>query len=61
MNAVENMKSYEQIAEDHSQHLQRLVSAFQNLYDSMSAQQKQVADQVFREKGEEHAVRHRKG
>jgi hypothetical protein len=61
MNAVENMQSYEQIAEDHSQHLQKLVSAFQNLYDSMSAQQKQVADQVFRERGEEHAARHRKG
>jgi len=39
MNALQNMQSYEQIAEEHAQHLQKLVPAFQ---------QKQLTDQVFR-------------
>ena len=47
MNAVQNMQSYEKVAEAHAQHLQKLVSAFQNLYDAMPDQQKQLADQVF--------------
>ena len=60
MNAVQNMESYEQIAEAHAQHLQKLVPAFQNLYNSMPDQQKQIADQVFRanaEKRAQHAMR----
>ena len=55
MSAVQNMQSYEQIAEQHAQHLQKLVSAFQNLYDAMPDQQKQLADQVFRTKFERQA------
>ena len=55
MNAVQNMQSYEQIAEEHAQHVQKLVPAFQNLYDAMPDQQKQLADQVFRAKFERHA------
>jgi periplasmic protein CpxP/Spy len=57
MSAVQNMQSYEQLAEAHAQHVQKLVPAFQNLYDSMTAQQKQVADQVFRQNSEQHAQR----
>ena len=55
MNAVQNMQSYEQIAEEHAQHVQKLVPAFQNLYNAMPDQQKQLADQVFRAKFEKHA------
>jgi protein CpxP len=55
MSAVQNMQSCEQIAEQHAQHLQKLVSAFQNLYDAMPDQQKQLADQVFRTKFERQA------
>lgn len=55
MNAVQNMQSYEQIAEQHAQHLQKLVSTFQNLYNAMPDQQKQLADQVFRTKSERQA------
>jgi hypothetical protein len=55
MSAVQNMQSYEQIAEQHAQHLQKLVSAFQHLYDAMPDQQKQLADQVFRTKFEKQA------
>jgi periplasmic protein CpxP/Spy len=54
MNAVQNMRSYEQIAEAHAQHLQKLVPAFDNLYNAMPAQQKQLTDQVFRANAESH-------
>jgi septal ring factor EnvC (AmiA/AmiB activator) len=54
MNALQNMQSYEQIAEAHAQHLQKLVPAFQNLYDAMPDQQKRLADQVFRANAEQH-------
>ena len=48
MNAVQNMQSYEQIAEAHARHLQKLVPAFHNLYNAMPEQQKKLTDQVFR-------------
>src|SRR5580700_10243613 len=57
MNAVQNMQSYEQISEQHAQRLQKLVPAFQKLYDAMPDQQKRVADQVFRTNAEQHAQR----
>jgi hypothetical protein len=57
MNAVQNMQSYEQIAEDHAKRVQKLVPAFQNLYDAMPDQQKQIADQVFRANSEKHVQR----
>jgi periplasmic protein CpxP/Spy len=59
MNAVQNMQSYEQIADEHARHLQKLVSAFQNLYNAMPDQQKQVADQVFRANAEARMQSHR--
>jgi len=52
MNAVQDMQSYEKIAEAHVQHLQKLVPAFQNLYEAMSPEQKQRADEVFRARAE---------
>ena len=55
MNAVQNMQSYEQIAEAHAQHLQKLVPAFENLYNAMPEQQKQLTDQVFRANAESNA------
>jgi protein CpxP len=55
MNAVQNMQSYEQIAEQHAQHVQKLVPAFQNVYSVMSEQQKQLADQVFRANAQKQA------
>ncbi|MBV9687991.1 MAG: Spy/CpxP family protein refolding chaperone [Alphaproteobacteria bacterium] len=64
MNAVQNMQSYEQISEEHAQRVQKLVPAFQKLYDAMSDQQKRVADQVFRansEKHMEHAAQSHRG
>jgi periplasmic protein CpxP/Spy len=48
MNALQNMQSYEKIAETHAQHLQRLVPAFETLYNAMPEQQKRLTDRVFR-------------
>lgn len=59
MNAVQNMESYEQIAEQHAQHVQKLVPAFQNLYNAMSDQQKHLADEIFRANVERQAQTHR--
>ena len=52
MNAVQNLQSYEQLAEDHAQRVQKLIPAFENLYNVMPEQQKQLADQVFRANAE---------
>jgi periplasmic protein CpxP/Spy len=61
MTALQNMQSYEQLAETHAQHLQKLVAAFQTLYDAMPEQQRQVADQVFHANAEQHAQQSRRG
>ena len=56
MNAVQDhLQSYEKIAEAHAQHLQKLVPAFDNLYNAMPEQQKKLTDQVFRANAERHA------
>ena len=47
MNAVDDLRSYETLAEAHADGLKKLVAAFQPLYDSMSADQKKNADTVF--------------
>jgi hypothetical protein len=46
-NAVDDLKSIEQLAETQLSGLKRLVPAFQSLYDSLSDQQKKTADTVF--------------
>jgi periplasmic protein CpxP/Spy len=61
MTALQNMQSYEQLAEAHAQHLQKLVSAFQSLYDAMPDQQKQLADQVFHANAEQRAQQSHRG
>jgi hypothetical protein len=61
MTAVDNMQSYEKLAEDHVQHLQKLIPAFQALYDAMSPEQKKTADQVFRAGAEAHAQAQKSG
>jgi protein CpxP len=48
MNASENMQSYAQIAQQHAQDVQKLATAFQPVYESMSDDQKKLADAVFR-------------
>jgi hypothetical protein len=48
MNALQNMQSYQKLAQTHAEHLEKLASAFETLYNALPQQQKQVADQVFR-------------
>jgi protein CpxP len=57
MNAVQNMQSYQEISEQHAQRVQKLVPAFQKLYEVMPDQQKRLADQVFRANAEKHMQR----
>jgi periplasmic protein CpxP/Spy len=47
MNALQNLESYQKLAETHAEHLQKLVGAFETLYNALPDQQKKVADQVF--------------
>jgi periplasmic protein CpxP/Spy len=51
MTAVDDLKAYEAIAETHAQGVQKLIAAFQPLYDSMSPEQKKNADAVFSHAG----------
>jgi hypothetical protein len=47
MTAVEDLQTYGEFAEAHVEHLKKLTSAFETLYNAMPEQQKKVADQVF--------------
>jgi LTXXQ motif family protein len=48
MSAVDDMKSYGQIADAHADGIRKVTPAFQALYDSMSDVQKKNADLTFR-------------
>ena len=45
--AVEDLKSYETIADAHTEGLKKLIPAFETLYDSLSDEQKAKADDMF--------------
>lgn len=49
MSAVDDLKSYAKISQAHAEDTQKMVPVFEALYDSMSADQKKIADQEFRE------------
>ena len=49
MSAVENMHSYAEIARAYADDTERLATAFDSLYASLSDIQKQAADTLFRE------------
>ncbi len=48
MNAMDDLRSYQALAEAHAEGLKKLVTVFGGLYDSMSDDQKKTADTVFR-------------
>ena len=48
MNAVERMKFHSQITEAHSDQLKKLIPPFEAFYASMSDQQKNITDTIFR-------------
>jgi ABC-type transporter Mla subunit MlaD len=47
MTAVDDLKSYQKVAQAHVDGLKNLISSFGSLYDSMPDAQKKNADQVF--------------
>jgi periplasmic protein CpxP/Spy len=47
MTAVEDLKSYQAVADQHAAGLKQLVPAFESLYASMTPAQQKRADQVF--------------
>ena len=49
MNAADNMHSYAQIARAYADNTERLATAFDSLYASLSDTQKQAADTMFRQ------------
>lgn len=48
MSAVDDLSSYQELAQAHADGLKKLVTAFEALYASMSDQEKKNADTVFR-------------
>jgi hypothetical protein len=49
MSAVDNMRSYAQLARAYADSTERLATAFESLYASLSDTQKQAADNLFRQ------------
>ena len=48
MNAVEHMKLHSEITETHLDQLEKLIPPFEAFYDSLSDQQKNITNMVFR-------------
>jgi Spy/CpxP family protein refolding chaperone len=48
MNAVDDFKNYEEIAETHADGLKKVVSTFTTLYGTFSDDQKKAADAIFK-------------
>jgi protein CpxP len=55
MTAVDDLKTYERVAQAHVDGLKNLTAAFTKLYDAMPDAQKKVADTVFTTSGREPA------
>jgi len=61
-NALDDMKQYAQITQAHAEGMQKLVAAFEPLYNSLSPEQKTLADTTFRQHGQPgHKERRRHG
>jgi LTXXQ motif family protein len=58
MNATENMHSYAQIVRAYADDTERLATAFDSLYASLSDTQKQAADALFRQQASTAAQPH---
>lgn len=56
-NALDDMKQYAQISQAHADGMQKLVAAFEPLYNSLSPEQKTLADNAFRGHNTHHPVR----
>jgi periplasmic protein CpxP/Spy len=58
MTALDDLKTYQKVAQAHVDGLKNLISSFGTLYDSMSDAQKKNADQVFSNFGHKAAGSH---
>ena len=47
LTAIDDLKSYQQIADEHAEGIKKLIPVFETLYDAMSDDQKKNADMVF--------------
>jgi IS30 family transposase len=47
MNAIDDLKSYEEITQAHADGIKKLIVSFETLYAEMSDPQKKVADDAF--------------
>jgi hypothetical protein len=47
MSAIDDLKSYRDIAQAHADGMQALITAFEGVYDTMTPDQKKNADSVF--------------
>ncbi len=57
MTALDDMQSYQKLADQHAANMQKLVAAFSTLYGAMSQEQKQAADAYFRQQATQNARR----
>lgn len=48
MTALDDMRSYARVTQAHADEIQRLIGPFEALYNSLSPEQRQIADQAFR-------------
>jgi ABC-type transporter Mla subunit MlaD len=48
MNALDNMKSYARVVRAYADNTDRLEAAFETLYNTLSDQQRQTLDAIFR-------------
>jgi hypothetical protein len=59
LNALDNMRSYTDMARQHADNMQRLVTAFETLYQSLDEAQQRTADLLWRNQ-QMHRSRHRR-
>ncbi len=57
MNALQNMQSYATTARQYADNTQALATAFESLYNDLSAEQKQLADTMFRQQATQNAAK----
>jgi protein CpxP len=53
--ALENLRAYADLSEAHTASMKRVIPVFQALYESLSPEQKKVADAEFRGRMQDHA------
>ncbi len=53
-NAEQTMQDYAEMAKQHEKNVERLLPAFRTLYTALTPEQKQAADEAFRERAEQH-------